>query len=121
MTCLECEDSNHERCKVCSGCVLCGCLCHLTGSAEESEEEALDLASGLLEPFQGGEDQRCPKCRFTGVKTKYHGHAIKGEVPATACENIVGWTFPQINLGEHLCRRCHGCGYTWAEQTADSA
>lgn len=91
--------------------------CNCDGpEAAECRQEA---PGGPLEPFQPTEERKCPKCLYMGIKTEFHPFAVTGRDPSTACENIVGWTYPRPYIGEHLCRRCTQCGYTWAEKTAD--
>lgn len=87
---------------------------------EWTEDDSSEPVSDPLEPFSETEERKCPKCLYMGIKTQYHAYVVKGETPASPCENLVGWTYPQIHIGEHLCRRCTQCGYGWAEKTADA-
>ena len=54
-----------------------------------------------MEPFNVY--ARCSKCGGQLIDTIHHA--------GRAC---------QLVRGEHIHRRCHGCGYEWAEQPLDS-
>lgn len=92
----------------------------MTDIPDEDQEEPQTVDDSPLMPFQADEDRRCPKCRYAGIKTQYHASVTKGEALMTACEELLYYLNPLLSLGEHLCRRCSGCGYGWTEKTADA-
>lgn len=131
-----CDDPNHERCEKCSGCVPCGCLCHLAGDEERCQgcghhegegcgcppSAPLTLESMGLMAFREGEGLSCPKCHMHGIAVTYHEMIIfvtdvGGQTPCQEWvqKNLLGGT-----IGEHLCCRCQRCGYGFPMKTADS-
>jgi hypothetical protein len=55
----------------------------------------------------------CSKCAAESISTVFHPRPVLdlGELWACAAERPPG---------EHLCRRCLNCGFTWIEACADS-
>lgn len=114
-----CENPDHERCERCSGCVPCGCLCHLAGDSEEPVEAPLTLESMGLLPFMEGEGLRCPKCNTTGLALTFHETLII--VMSDEEHPCAQWTRKGLlpgRVGEHLCARCSRCGYGFPMRTA---
>jgi len=55
----------------------------------------------------------CGKCGGEMISTTYHPRPVLDMGTLWACA-------AGPPLGEHLCRRCTGCGYAWCEATADT-
>jgi hypothetical protein len=125
MSATNCEDPDHERCERCSGCVPCGCLCHLVGEGvteETSEPESPDSLLSVelgLRPFQ--HETLCPKCSSTGIRAVYHPVILvtvgAGQYPCG--EWLLAGTLTD-DVTAHLCLRCLRCGYGWPTETADT-
>lgn len=63
----------------------------------------------------------CPKCGNDTISVTYHSDSVPamlGGPDGGPCSRPYGSPLPGI--GEHLCRRCGLCGYTWCEATLDS-
>jgi hypothetical protein len=57
----------------------------------------------------------CPKCANGVIGTAYHEDS-------TLCETLlIQAKVKHAGLGEHLCRTCDRCGFTWPEATLDEA
>jgi C4-type Zn-finger protein len=59
-------------------------------------------------PAYSGTHATCPKCKAR-VSTRWH---VMGGDVSSPCWRLV--------IGEHLCRACQNCGYSWIEACADS-
>lgn len=68
----------------------------------------------VIRPFS--DERICEKCKSTGVRFHYH---------ACAFHEFPGSDFPcthwdiRDTIGEHLCKQCNTCRYSWIEETAD--
>ena len=69
-----------------------------------------------LLPYSGP-GKHCPKCEHYSIDTVWHA----GPVSVSRTSRGGPWPCSDsgIRLGEHLCRECESCGYTWAEACAD--
>lgn len=123
MSATNCEDPDHERCEKCSGCIPCGCLCHLAGEGALSGPEYQDslIRIGLgLRPFQ--HETLCPKCSSTGIRVVYHPRVVLAVGSAgTPCAAWYQAGILTLEDAQHLCLRCSRCGYGWPTKTADAA
>lgn len=61
---------------------------------------------------------RCPKCRAVPGVTYHAG--LETTIPGTSDYWPCFYSSRPGPVGEHLCRRCSRCGYSWMEATADA-
>ncbi len=66
------------------------------------------MASDL--PPYSGRHVACPKCRTT-VRATWHKLGLEAGFPCT----------DDVEVWEHMCRTCEGCGFGWVEATADAS
>lgn len=59
---------------------------------------------------------QCEKCGNDGIDTSHH----QVSAPVSLAAFYSGDPCAGRGYGEHICRTCRSCGYTWPEATLDA-